>query len=42
MGYSPWGRKQLDTTEQLTYSLSPQQYVYIYIHTYCLYIYIKE
>ena len=22
MGYSPWGRKELDTTEQLTLSLS--------------------
>ena len=23
MGYSPWGHKELDTTEQLTLSLSP-------------------
>ena len=22
MGYSPWGRKELDTTEQLTLALS--------------------
>ena len=39
MGYSPWGRKQLDTTEQLTYSLSPQQYVCIYTHILFIYIY---
>ena len=30
VGYRLWGHKQLDTTEQLTYSLSPQQYIYIY------------
>ena len=30
MGCSPWGHKQLDRTEQLTYSLLPQHYIYIY------------
>ena len=28
MGYSPQGRKELDTTKRLTYI-----YIYIYIHT---------
>ena len=35
MGYSPWGHKELDTTEQPT----PQQYIYVYVYTY-IYIYI--
>ena len=25
MGYSPWGRKELDMTERLTFPLSPSQ-----------------
>ena len=28
-GYSPWGHKKLDTTEQLTISLSLFMYIYI-------------
>ena len=36
-GYSPWGHKKLDTTEQLTLSIFV--YVYIYTHTH-IYIHI--
>ena len=29
MGYSPWGHKELDTTEQLTEQLSNKNQIYI-------------
>ena len=38
MGYSPWGRKELDMTEWLPFHLI-FLHVYIYTHTYKLYIY---
>ena len=39
-GYSPWGRRELDTTEQLTLPIFI--YMYVYIHMYIhIYIYMK-
>ena len=37
-GYSPWGLKELDMTEQLTLSLSQLEVVLIFIHLLNLYI----
>ena len=37
-GYSPWGLKELDMTEQLTLSLSQLEIFLIFIHLLNLYI----
>ena len=37
-GYSPWGLKELDMTEQLTLSLSQLKVFLIFIHLFNLYI----
>ena len=34
-GYSPWGHKESDMTEQLTLSVSPFSYINVCIYTYC-------
>ena len=49
MGYSPRGRKELDTIEQLIYIRWKETYIHIYIYIYiymyiymyvCVYIYL--
>ena len=35
-GYSLWGRKELDTTEQLTHTHTQHTHTYIYIHIHTL------
>ena len=41
--YSPWGRKESDTTEQLLLSISFWNYIYIYIysHTHTHFVFIE-